>query len=111
MNVVPKESITPYLSLLLAKNNTPETKGMVHNEIVKVIKELASTENQITLSETSVEESGETGLAKFTGYKIHKDPSWIKSKEFVDIEHHISYHLKLMTTLPFIFLKKAKKMR
>ena len=38
MQIIPKESITPYLSLLLAINKDDTKKNQVHSDIVKVIR-------------------------------------------------------------------------
>lgn len=103
-----KDSITPYLSLLLAQKSSSKDVN-VHNQILNLIKDITSKDKQLETSKTEVNDIGDLGTASYTGYRLCKSPSWISNKEFIDIEHHIFISFEVKNYYAFYFSESTKK--
>lgn len=108
MENVTKDSITPYLSLLLAKKSSSKEVN-IHGQILSLIKEITPEAKQLEISETESHEIGISGNTKLTGYRVCKSPSWISNKDFIDIEHHIFISFEVDNYFAFYFSESTKK--
>ncbi|MCW8831902.1 MAG: hypothetical protein OQK03_01105, partial [Colwellia sp.] len=107
MIVLEKENIAPYLSILMGRKSNQKKPCDVHENIVKILKNESS--NEIVISESKKEYIGEVAEVVYTPYRILKSPSWLKSHDAQDVEHHIFVSFNVDNYLGFYFSEKGKK--
>lgn len=104
---VEKENITPYLSILVVKNNAGREEGEVHDEVFELIQKTSS--GTVVGSERISDRVLEVGFTHYTSYNLIVKPSWLSGLDSYDLERHVFVSLVRNEFIAFYFSCKGEK--